>query len=108
MEIKDSKRIDQDFKGTVTILIQPGGGVDYKKIEEFQKQVKSIENVKLLWTGWAEKEGHSITVSLQQAMKLLGILRGMSAVEGVSNKGKNIKVTLNTTATQNEQKSLHP
>ena len=84
------------YEGDVQLAIKPL--VSYMQINEFRKNLRTVENLRIISDSWSEDEGNIIVVSLQEPMALARVLREMPTVEKLYREGKNIVVALKTSA----------
>jgi len=94
-EKKAKKEAGEIYEGTVYLALQSQQG-----FEQFEENLKRIENLKILWTG-GSAEGILIGVSVQKPMALVHILNEIPVVEKASKKSeKEIVLTLKDTASR--------
>jgi putative nucleotidyltransferase with HDIG domain len=68
-----------------------------KELRHFREQLSKIEGVKIVMVGSSEEEGHSIVLSVPQALPLMELIGNIPCVGAVEKKGKDILITLKTT-----------
>ena len=96
-EAKGVQRTDSEIEGYVEIVVPMKGDVDSKKVEQLQGQVLRAGNSKLVWTGWAEREGFTIGLSLQKPVNLTDILMRTTTVKKIKKKDNKFMATLKAT-----------
>ncbi len=82
------------YKGVVELTIMPP--VDLGQLENLEKDLRQVENLRLVLVGGSVDEGNRIVVSAEEPIPLLRILKEMPAVEQVVRKSGKTQVTLKT------------
>lgn len=80
------------YKGMVELTVMPP--IDLVQLENLEKALRQVENLRLVLVGGSAGKGSRIVVSAEEPIPLLGILREMPAVGGVVRRGGEIQVTL--------------
>ena len=80
------------YKGLVRIGVASGS--EPEKVDDFEKQLGQLDNLKVLWTSGSEDEGTSIVVSLQKPTPLIGSLSALPAVKRTGKGGETVMVAL--------------
>jgi hypothetical protein len=80
------------YKGVVELTIVPPVGLG--QLENLEKDLRQVENLRLVLVGGSVDRGNKIVVSAEEPIPLLRILGEMPAVEQVVSKGSEIQVTL--------------
>jgi len=104
-EAKEAKRAEEKAKGAVEPAVGAGlyegvmeltivPPIDLGQMENLEKDLRQVENLRLVLVGGSVDEGNKIVVSAEKPIPLLRILGEMPAVEQVVRKGDKIQVTL--------------
>ena len=80
------------YEGVMELTIVPP--IDLGQMENLEKDLRQVENLRLVLVGGSVDEGNKIVVSAEKPIPLLRILGEMPAVEQVVRKGDKIQVTL--------------
>jgi flagellar biosynthesis GTPase FlhF len=80
------------YKGVVELTIVPPVGLG--QLENLEKDLRQVENLRLVLVGGSVDMGNRIVVSAEEPIPLLRILRELPIVEQVVGKGSEIQVTL--------------
>jgi len=104
-EAKEAKRAEEKTKEAVELEVDAGlyegvmeltivPPIDLGQMENLEKDLRQVENLRLVLVGGSVDEGNKIVVSAEKPIPLLRILGEMPAVEQVVRKGDKIQVTL--------------
>jgi predicted nucleic acid-binding Zn-ribbon protein len=88
---KEAEIVSGIYEGDVQLVIP--SLVDSNQLRQFQEDLKSVDDLKILLSGWSEKDT-IIVVSLHKPMTLIRSLSHMRTVGKVDKKGEQIVVTL--------------
>ncbi len=80
------------YEGVMELTIVPP--IDLGQMENLEKDLRQVENLRLVLVGGSVDEGNKIVISAEKPIPLLRILGEMPAVEQVVRKGDKIQVTL--------------
>lgn len=80
------------YEGLVRIGV--ASEISPRQLEDFENQLRQMDNLKVLWTGGSENEGTSIVISLQKPTALICSLNALPAVESTGKEGERLFVTL--------------
>ena len=84
------------YEGDVRLEIK--SSEDFRLVDQFQKCLKDVENLRIASNNWSEDEGLMTIVSLKSPVRLGKILSKMPIVQQVYKKPDSIVVVLNTSA----------
>jgi putative nucleotidyltransferase with HDIG domain len=80
------------FQGNVQLVID--SDADFEGVNQFKKLLTAIGNLKIILSGWSEKEGNTILISLTESMALGKVLREIPLVEQVYSFNHSVFVVL--------------
>ena len=82
------------YEGDVRLEIKSSD--DFRLVDQFQKCLKDVENLRIASNNWSEDEGLAIFISLQSPVPLGDILSQMPMVAQVYKKRANVVAVLNS------------
>ena len=80
------------YEGMVKLVVVPP--IDLGQMEKLEKDLRQVEDLRLVLVGGSVDEGSQIVVSAGKPIPLIDILREMPPVEQVVKKGNEIQITL--------------
>jgi len=99
-EADRTQRVEQDaqfletelFEGEVRLEVK--SNIGFEQVEQFKKNLRGIENLRITLDSWSEEEGIIIAVTLREPTLLGSILGHMKLVSQVYRNKKRVVVVL--------------
>ncbi|MFC2032955.1 hypothetical protein ACFLUB_00280 [Chloroflexota bacterium] len=63
-----------------------------RQLSEFKKYLCTVQDIRIIFTGWSEVQGYEIIISVEKPLLLTSVLRNMPLVENVVIERNRIKV----------------
>lgn len=90
---EDEEAVSAEFyQGIVKLTIAPP--IDLGQVRKLEEYLSQVQDLRLVLIGGSVDEGTEITVSAENPVPLMDVLREIPTVEQVVKKGKKIQITL--------------